>query len=246
MATLDLESSGDSGGYSDSFELEESISLDPVESSTESETKNAVISQLKKTLNNHTSVGTRKTTQVPEPINRKQAGTKSASTSTSRNGICNKINVDGGSNIDLGMTIRSPMKLDCSDEAKELPQPNNSKFKKVAQNVTTMQSVVNTAKNFNDSLEVRDSVYSEWLARKKTQVSREASSKITAKKVEEEAKRKKEVGYFIPPPKHAHMHTHTHSNIHVASYRCCQIAVIMYTTSAGFCRYDMASVASRV
>ena len=205
MATLDLESSGDSGGYSDSFELEESISLDPVESSTESEAKNAVISQLKKTLNNHTSVGTRKTTQVPEPINRKQAGTK---TSISRNEIHNK-GIDGGSNIDLGMTIRSPMKLDCSDEAKELSQPNNSRFQKVAQNVKTMQSVVNTAKNFNDSLEVRDSVYSEWLARKKTQVSREASSKITAKKVEEEAKRKKEVGYFIPPKTRTHAHTHT-------------------------------------
>ena len=47
--------------------------------------------------------------------------------------------------------------------------------------------------SFNDSMEVRDSVYGDWLARKTSQVSREKSSKIQAKKLEDEKKRQKEV-----------------------------------------------------
>ena len=195
MATLDLDTSDESGGYSDSFELEESISLDPADSPTETETKNDVISRLKQTLND-TRVSPNK---LSASTSRSQAETKADSTITSRNGIQKKsIKLDSGDSIDLGMTIRSPMKLE-SDEPNVVSHSGSSskpssKFKKVAQNVKTMQSVVNTAKNFNDSLEVRDTVYSEWLARKKTQVSRDKSVKVTAKRAEEEAKRKKEVG----------------------------------------------------
>ena len=82
-----------------------------------------------------------------------------------------------------------------SAAAMENPVLNLNMLHTSAQNVRTMQSVVNTVKSFNDSMEVRDSVYGDWLARKMSQVSREKSSKIQAKKLEDEKKRQKEVIY---------------------------------------------------
>ena len=194
MAKLDLESSGESGGgYSDSFEMEESISLDPLESSTESDSKNAVVSQLKKTLSNGRHCGT----EAAGSTNRTQMKSKTKTKITSQE--CtnnfkteNNKNHDVGS-VDFGRTIRSPMRLINAEDVSKKTERPTSKFKQVAQNVRTMQSVVNTAKSFNDSLEVRDSVYGEWLARKSSLVSRERSSKEAAKRAEEEKKRKKEV-----------------------------------------------------
>lgn len=193
MAKLDLETSGESDEYSDSFEIEESISLDQTESSTESDTKNAVISQLK-TL----TIGA----QV-QPASLNNTKTHSETTAASseftnnfRPDICkNSVIIDSGS-VDLGRTIRSPVNI----RGQSAPRSGHnsaerpiSKFKHVAQNVRTMQSVVNTAKNFNDSLEVRDSVYSEWLARKSRVVNREKKAKTLAKRMVEETKRKREV-----------------------------------------------------
>ena len=189
MAKLDLETSGESEGYSDSFEIEESISLDPTESSAEDDTKNAVVSQLKKTLTIGTKVQPAKT----------HTGTTTASPEFTNNfspDVCkNSVVLDSGS-VDLGRTIRSPLNMrerSAPRSDRSSAKRHSSKFKHVAQNVRTMHSVVNTAKNFNDSLEVRDSVYGEWLAWKSSQVSREKNAKALTKKMEEETKRKKEV-----------------------------------------------------
>lgn len=183
MARLDLESSGESGGYSDSFEIEENISLDLTESSTESDARNSVESQLKKTLTSgirtrgqSTGITTTKTTTASPNEFRSESHNSS-------------VILDSGS-VDLGRTIRSPVYITEQSASRGLKRPN---FNQAAQKVHTMQSVVNTAKNFNDSLEVRDSVYGEWLARKAGQVSREKNLKVIAKKMEEEKKREKEV-----------------------------------------------------
>ena len=204
MAKLDLETSGESGGYSDSFEIEESLSLDPLESSAGSTTANTVVPQAAKNPVTHTS-GT-----VPyKAVNRTQAKPKVATsgvTSSIRRGSqtnSGKHDDDDDGTIDLGRTIRSPLNITVtkqgaatSADISSNQRNSGSKFKHVAQNVRTVQSVVNTVKSFNDSLEVRDTVYGEWLARKTSQVSRERSSKVQAKKLEDEKKRQKEVSYY--------------------------------------------------
>ena len=112
-----------------------------------------------------------------------------------------KYNGDDDDTIDLGRTIQSPLNVTTTKQSAVTSDVSSShgksrsKFKHAAQNVRTMQSVVNTVTSFNDSLEVRDSVYGDWLARKTSQVSRETSSKIQAKKLEDEKKRQKEVIY---------------------------------------------------
>ena len=200
MAKLDLETSGESGGYSDSFEIEESLSLDLLESSTGSDTKNTVVPQARKTqysgTDTHKAVPSLNRTQTKPKV------TTSGLTNSIRRGSQTntaKHDDDDDDTIDLSRTIRSPLNTTVtkqggvtSDVSSNHGKPG-SKFKHVAQNVRTMQSVVNTVRNFNDSLEVRDTVYGEWLARKTSQVSKEKSSKVQAKKLEDEKKRQKEV-----------------------------------------------------
>ena len=181
MAKLDLESSGESTGYSNSFEIDESLSLDPLASSTESDTKNAVVSQIKKTLTD--GVGR---------VGRSQTKPKTTSLDAA--------NLDSDV-VDLGRTIRSPMKITeqqvaVSGDRKDNCKPSLKLFQ-VARNVHTMQSVVSAARDFSNSTAVRDTVYAEWLVRKARQSSREKSSKLVTKKVEEDSKRKKEVRHHM-------------------------------------------------
>ncbi len=201
MAKLDLETSGESGGYSDSFEIEESLSLDPLEISTESDGTSTVAALLKKT---HTS-GT-DTHKAAPSLNRTLAKPKvttpGVTNSIRRDSQTNTAKRDDDDAIDFGRTIRSPLNMTMtkqgaatSADISSSQGKSGSKFKRVARNVRTVQSVVNTVKNFNDSLEVRDTVYGEWLARKTSQVSREKSSKVQAKKLEDGKKREKEVSY---------------------------------------------------
>lgn len=210
MARLDLETSGESGGYSDSFEIEESLSLDPLESSTESDTIKAVVSQAKKTqisgIDTHKAVPSLNRTQTKPKV------TTSGLTNSIRRGSHTNTakSDDHDDTIDLGRTIRSPFNVTkqggvTSDHSSNQGK-SGSKFKHVARNVCTMQSVVNTAKSFNDSLEVRDTVYGEWMARKTSQVSREKNSKTLAKKLEDEKKRQKEVIYIIRFNNSCHSH----------------------------------------
>lgn len=207
MAKLDLETSGESGGYSDSFELEESLSLDLLESSAESDTKNTntVVPQ-RAAKKSTTLIDTHKASRGPSlnRIQTKPKVTMSGLTSNIKGGSqTNAVKHDGDDDdtIDLGRTIRSPLNVTTTNQSAVTSDVSSShgksrsKFKHAAQNVRTMQSVVNTVKSFNDSLEVRDSVYGDWLARKTSQVSREKSSKIQAKKLEDEKKRQKEVIY---------------------------------------------------
>ena len=197
MAKLDLETSGESGGYSDSFEIEESLSLDPLESSTGSDTKNNVVPQSRKTQNNGR-------TDSHKTVNRTQTKPKvttSELTNSIRRGSQTNIakHDNDDDTIDLGRTIRSPLNITVTkrggvtSDVRSNHGKSGSKFKHIAQNVHTMQSVVNTVRSFNDSLEVRDTVFGEWLARKTSQVSEEKSSKVQAKKLEDEKKRQKEV-----------------------------------------------------
>ena len=207
MAKLDLETSGESGGYSDSFEIEESLSLDPLESSAGSATTNTVVPPAAKNPVTHTS-GTDPHKAAPS-LNRTQAKpkvvTSGVSSSIRRGSQTNTYKHDDSDDdtIDLGRTIRSPLNITVtkqgaatSADVSSNQGKSDSKFKRAAQNVRTVQSVVNTVKNFNDSLEVRDTVYGEWLARKTSQVSREKSSKVQAKKLEDGKKRQKEVSYY--------------------------------------------------
>jgi hypothetical protein len=208
MAKLDLETSGESGGYSDSFEIEESLSLDPLEISTESDTTNTVAALLKKTHTGGTAADTHK---AVSSLNRTLAKPKVTSGVTNSGSIRrgsqpNTTKRDDDDAIDLGRTIRSPLNMTMtkqgaatSADVSSNQGKSGSKFKRVAQNVRTVQSVVNTVKNFNDSLEVRDTVYGEWLARKASQVSREKSSMVQAKKLEDGKKRQKEVSYDTLP-----------------------------------------------
>lgn len=200
MAKLDLETSGESGGYSDSFEIEESLSLDPLESSAGSATANTVVPQAAKNSVTHTSDA-----DPHKAVNRTQVKPKVATSGvTSSIRRSNQTNTakhdDDDGTIDLGRTIRSPLNITVTKQGAAMSADvssnqgkSGSKFKGAAQNVRTMQSVVNTVKSFNDSLEVRDTVYGEWLARKTNQVSRERSSKVQAKKLEDGKKRQKEV-----------------------------------------------------
>lgn len=199
MAKLDLEMSGESGGYSDSFEIEESLSLDPLESSTEGDGIKAVVSETKKISTS--GIDTHKA--VPS-LNRIQAKTTSGLTNSIRGGDqTNSAKSDDrdDTTIDLSRTIRSPFDITkqggVTSDQRSNRGKSSSKFKHVTRNVRTMQSVVNTVKSFNDSLEVRDTVYGEWLARKTSQVSREKSSKSLAKKLEDDKKRQKEVIYDV-------------------------------------------------
>ena len=203
MAKLDLETSGESGGYSDSFEIEESLGLDPLESSAGSATANTVVPSAAKNPVTHTS-GTDPHKAVPS-LNRTQAKPKVATsgvTSSIRRGSqtnTDKHDDSDDDTIDLGRTIRSPLNITVTKQGADVSSNQRkagSKFKRAAQNIRTVQSVVNTVKNFNDSLEVRDTVYGEWLARKTSQVSRERSSKVQAKKLEDGRKRQKEVSCY--------------------------------------------------
>ena len=168
MAKLDLETSGESGEYSDSFEIEESLSLDPLESSTESDTKNTVA---RKTQSSGTD--TQKAVPSHNRTQSKPKVTTSGLTNSIRRGSqINAAKYDDDATIDLGRTIRSPLSMTLTKRggANTVDVGSNhgksgSKFKHVAQNVHTMQSVVNTVKSFSDSLEVRDTVYGEWRSR---------------------------------------------------------------------------------
>ena len=220
MAKLDLETSGESGGYSDSFELEESISLDPLESSVESDTKNGVVPQAKKT---HTrGIDTQKAvTNVNRTQIKPKVATSKLTNSVRRENQASTVNLDNDS-IDFGRTIRSPLNIGTKQAGTTFDHSSNQrkpglKFKHVAQNVHTMQSVVNTVRNFNDSLEVRDTVYGEWLARKTSQVSKEKTSKILAKKLEDEKKRQKEVMCYTWMYMYRASYNHVYSSKYVES-----------------------------
>ena len=196
MAKLDLETSGESVGYSDSFEIEESISLN---SSVNSDINSAAVDEAKKTQTS--SSDTQEVGNAVSSVNgsrTKPKVTLSEMMSSAKGGkptASAHLSTTTGTISDLGRTVRSPLNItnETRSQRSSTPGRSGSKFKCAAQNVQTMQSVVNTVKSFNDSLEVRDTVYGEWLARKTSQVSREKISKIQAKKMEEEKKRKKEV-----------------------------------------------------
>lgn len=90
----------------------------------------------------------------------------------------------GSTSADRGKSVAGkPPLLSDSSASRVKPATNH------AQATTPSASAV---KNFSDSLEVRDAVFSEWLEKKQQRVSLEKGRRLEAKRREEEEKRRKE------------------------------------------------------
>lgn len=165
-----LDSSGRTE-YSDSFELEEALSSSGNVSKLASRMKTLELSS--PAAADGASAGAPGSSGLPPSGRRRLSGKASGS----------KLGPSSASKKDTKTSLVAP-----GDGGE------TSRFKAAVQKVQTIQSV---AKDFKDSLEVRDAAYSEWLTKKQASIAQERSHKVAAKSEEENRKRKKEVSAHI-------------------------------------------------